>query len=75
MLGVDIDDVADGDDRQTVGARLRVSGRRSFGGHASHAAPRLSREVAANPVSGNYRNHLSEMATFRSSGKSPTGNL
>ena len=31
-LGVDVDDVADGDDCLTVAARLRVGGRRSFGG-------------------------------------------
>jgi len=28
LLGVDVDDVADGDDRLTVGACLRVGGRR-----------------------------------------------
>ena len=39
MLGVDVDDVADGDDRPTVGcAGLRVGGRRFFGGHARHIA-------------------------------------
>jgi len=45
-----------------------VGGRRPFGGHAAHIAPRLSSEVAANPFSGNYRNHLSEMPTTRPCG-------
>ena len=39
MLAVDVDDLADGDDRLTVGARLRVGGRPSFAGHASPTAP------------------------------------
>jgi hypothetical protein len=45
VLGVDVDDVAHADDHITVGARLRVGGRRSFGGHASHAE--IVGEVAA----------------------------
>jgi hypothetical protein len=52
VLGVDVDDVADRDNGATVGAGLSVGGRRSFGGHASHIAPRLSSEVAANPFTG-----------------------
>lgn len=50
LLGVDVDDVADRDNGATVGAGLSVGVLRSFGGHASQIAPRLSSEVAANPV-------------------------
>jgi len=40
VLGVDVEDVADGDNRATVGARLRVGGRRSLGGSSREEGPK-----------------------------------
>jgi len=45
VLGIDVDDVADGDDRATVRACLGICGWRSFGGHAAHTG--IVGEVAA----------------------------
>jgi hypothetical protein len=45
VLAVDVDDIADEDDRLTVGAGLGVTGLWSFGGQASHAE--IVGEVAA----------------------------